>query len=268
MGIDQANLMALARPVDAHKPFNLFHHAQAPSRVTHTRAAATSVNPCTGARSATSHGTSVTADLPGCRSAPGAQNTGILGQLQASRPGRPVYNADWLIAALKDTGIRSFGPPNLDKALQPPSAFPVAYSSERLTNRSTASVAACWMTFAGDRRECCPCSDLVASSWSLVMTAADQFFASRIKAVPRAALPGEPPAPRPLFRVGRLEGEQALENVHVKSGQHRRLRRRKVRGRQPDGRSRGTDPPGRDRPGPVARAGNRRSRENPDCRAA
>ena len=29
MGIDQANLMALARPVDAHKPFNLFRHAQA-----------------------------------------------------------------------------------------------------------------------------------------------------------------------------------------------------------------------------------------------
>src|ERR1700693_5200515 len=28
-GIDQANLMALARPVDAHKPFNLFRHAQA-----------------------------------------------------------------------------------------------------------------------------------------------------------------------------------------------------------------------------------------------
>ena len=28
MGIDQANLMALARPVDADKPFNLFRHAQ------------------------------------------------------------------------------------------------------------------------------------------------------------------------------------------------------------------------------------------------
>src|ERR1700681_872768 len=27
--IDQANLMALARPVDAHKPFNLFRHAHA-----------------------------------------------------------------------------------------------------------------------------------------------------------------------------------------------------------------------------------------------
>jgi hypothetical protein len=41
------------------------------SRVTHIRAAATSVNPCTGARGATSHGTSVPADLPGCRSALG-----------------------------------------------------------------------------------------------------------------------------------------------------------------------------------------------------
>ena len=29
VGIDQANLMALARPVDADKPFNLFRHAQA-----------------------------------------------------------------------------------------------------------------------------------------------------------------------------------------------------------------------------------------------
>src|SRR5882672_12955063 len=65
-GIDQANLMALARPVDADKPFNLFRHARPSSRITHIRAAATSVNPCTGARSATSHGTSVAADLPGC----------------------------------------------------------------------------------------------------------------------------------------------------------------------------------------------------------
>jgi hypothetical protein len=29
---DQANLMALARPVDADKPFNLFRHASALSR--------------------------------------------------------------------------------------------------------------------------------------------------------------------------------------------------------------------------------------------
>src|SRR6202035_4943399 len=48
-GIDQANLMALARPVDTDKPFNLFRHAPALSRATHIRAAATSVNPCTGA---------------------------------------------------------------------------------------------------------------------------------------------------------------------------------------------------------------------------
>ena len=32
MGIDQANLMALASPVDADKPFNLFRHAPALSR--------------------------------------------------------------------------------------------------------------------------------------------------------------------------------------------------------------------------------------------
>src|SRR6266446_971838 len=49
------------------------------SGITHIRAAATSVNPCTGARSATSHGTSVAADLPGRRSLPGAQNTGFAG---------------------------------------------------------------------------------------------------------------------------------------------------------------------------------------------
>ena len=79
MGIDQANLMALARPVDADKPFNLFRHAQALLSHHSIRAAATSVNPCTGARSATSHGTSVAADLPGCRSVPGAQNTGFAG---------------------------------------------------------------------------------------------------------------------------------------------------------------------------------------------
>jgi hypothetical protein len=57
------------------------------SRITHLRAAATSVNPCTGARGATSHGTSVAVDLPGRKSAPGAQNTGIRGRLPAGRPG-------------------------------------------------------------------------------------------------------------------------------------------------------------------------------------
>src|SRR5260370_9999539 len=68
------------------------------SRITDLRAAATSVNPCTGARGATSHGTSVAADLPGCRSAPGAQNTGIRGRLPAGQPGpaslqcRPANN--------------------------------------------------------------------------------------------------------------------------------------------------------------------------------
>src|SRR4029077_11362979 len=49
------------------------------SRIAPIRAAATSVNPCTGARGATSHGTSVAADLPGCRAASGAQNTGFAG---------------------------------------------------------------------------------------------------------------------------------------------------------------------------------------------
>ena len=86
MGIDQANLMALARPVDADKPFNLFRHAQALSRINHIRAAATSVNPCTGVRSATSHGTSVAADLSGCRSPSGAQNTGFSGNSRQVGP--------------------------------------------------------------------------------------------------------------------------------------------------------------------------------------
>jgi hypothetical protein len=68
MGIDQANLMVLARLVDAHKPFDLLRHALALLSHHSIRAAATSVNPFTGARSATSHGTSVAADLPGRRS--------------------------------------------------------------------------------------------------------------------------------------------------------------------------------------------------------
>ena len=65
VGIDWASQCHQICLVDAHKPFNLFRHVQDLSRVTHIRAAATSVNPCTGARSATSHGTSVAADLPG-----------------------------------------------------------------------------------------------------------------------------------------------------------------------------------------------------------
>src|SRR6266851_9829669 len=80
------------------------------SRISHIRAAATSVNPCTGARSATSHGTSVAADLPGCRSVPGAQNTGFAGYSRQAGPVRPVYNADQPITALKGTGIRTAGP--------------------------------------------------------------------------------------------------------------------------------------------------------------
>src|SRR6202035_4137581 len=105
--IDQANLMTLARPIDAHKPFNLFRHAPTLSRVTHIRAAATSVNPCTGARGATSHGTSVAADLPGRRSSRGAQNTGCAGGPRQAGPVRLVYNADQPITALKGTGIRT-----------------------------------------------------------------------------------------------------------------------------------------------------------------
>src|SRR5467141_1520636 len=81
------------------------------SGITHIRAAATSVNPCTGARSATSHGTSVAADLPGCRSSRGAQNTGFAGYSRQAGPVRPVYNADQPITALKGTGIRTLGPP-------------------------------------------------------------------------------------------------------------------------------------------------------------
>src|SRR6202023_1589409 len=102
--------MALARPIDAHKPCNLFRHPPALSRVTHIRAAATSVNPCTGARGATSHGTSVAADLPGRRSLRGAQNTGFAGYSRQAGPVRPVYNADQPMAAFKGTGIRTVGP--------------------------------------------------------------------------------------------------------------------------------------------------------------
>src|SRR5882762_376475 len=78
-------------------------------RIPHIRAAATTVNPCTGARSATSHGTSVAADLPGCRSAPGAQNTGILGQLPAGRPSPTSLQCRPVNGRLKGTGIRTAG---------------------------------------------------------------------------------------------------------------------------------------------------------------
>src|SRR5437879_8204321 len=90
-GINQANLMTLARPVDAHKPFNHFRHPRPSSRVSHFRAAATSVNPCTGARGATSHGTSVAADLPGRRSLSGAQNTGFRSEEHTSELQSPMY---------------------------------------------------------------------------------------------------------------------------------------------------------------------------------
>src|SRR6266478_249184 len=63
-----------------------------------------------GARSATSHGTSVAADLPRCRSLPGAQNTGFAGYSRQAGPVRPVYNTDQPITALKGTGIRTVGP--------------------------------------------------------------------------------------------------------------------------------------------------------------
>src|ERR1700738_598226 len=61
--------------------------------------------------------------------------------------------------------------------------------------------------------------------------------------------------------------QSAVEDVRVRSGRYRLLRRRRVRGRQPAGKSRGTDPLARGRSDPTQRAGNRRSRENPDCRA-
>src|ERR1700731_3544819 len=80
------------------------------SRITHLRAAATSVNPCTGARGATSHGTSVAVDLPGRRSAPGAQNTGIRGRLPAGRPGPASLQcrpADNRLEGYRDSNRRS-----------------------------------------------------------------------------------------------------------------------------------------------------------------
>jgi hypothetical protein len=86
--------------------------------------------------------------------------------------------------------------------------------------------------------------------------------------VPLTALGLTKGRPRWLWRLvavcgtRRRRGIQALENVlsgHVCLGGFEEER---VRGRQPDGRSRGTDPPARGRPGPTPRAGNRRSREN------
>src|SRR6516225_2106620 len=61
---------------------------------------ATTVNPCTGARSATSYRTSVAANRPGCRSSPGGRATGLGGLLPTGRPGPASLKADRFTTAL------------------------------------------------------------------------------------------------------------------------------------------------------------------------
>src|SRR5260370_23553310 len=112
--------------------------------------------------------------------------------------------------------------------------------------------------------------DLLKSfSWGI--GALRQLFASDDGAI------SSPPAPYHLSAGGSeirtlgpslARGLHAVENVDVRSGRGRRLRRRRVRGRRPAGKSRGTYPLARGRCGPTTRAGNRRSRDTADCRAA
>src|SRR5215831_10868134 len=102
--------MALARPVDAHKPFNLFRHAQALLSHQHTsgppqRASipvrALEAQPPTGLPS-----------RPTCRGAGPLQvlkTRGFAGDSRQASPVWPVYNADQPITALKGTGIRTLG---------------------------------------------------------------------------------------------------------------------------------------------------------------
>src|SRR5215475_3356618 len=102
--------MALARPVDAHKPFNLFRHAQALLSHQHTsgppqRASipvrALEAQPPTGLPS-----------RPTCRGAGPLQvlkTQGFAGDSRQASPVWPVYNADQPITALKGTGIRTVG---------------------------------------------------------------------------------------------------------------------------------------------------------------
>src|SRR5215472_10381374 len=104
--------MALAHPVDAHKPFNLFRHAQALLSHQHTsgppqRASipvrALEAQPPTGLPS-----------RPTCRGAGPLQvlkTRGFAGDSRQASPVWPVYNADQPITALKGTGIRTSGPP-------------------------------------------------------------------------------------------------------------------------------------------------------------
>jgi hypothetical protein len=66
---------------------------------------------------------------------------------------------------------------------------------------------------------------------------------------------------RGLFR---LSSAEVLKRTQV----YRRLRKRRVRARQREKRSRGTDLRAPGRHGPTPCAGNRRTHENSDCRAA
>ena len=111
-GIDQANLMALARPVDAHKPFNLFRHAQTllshhtpPGRRNERQSLywRSRRNLPRDFRRGRPAGVQVRSRC--------SKTRGFAGDSRQASPVRPVYNADQPITALKGTGIRTLGPP-------------------------------------------------------------------------------------------------------------------------------------------------------------
>ena len=91
IGRDEADLMGLARPVDAAEKSNIGTH-DATSEF--TRATAMPINPCTGAPGATPHWTCIAANPPGHASPPGTHGTGGKRSLPAGRPVRPVYQSD------------------------------------------------------------------------------------------------------------------------------------------------------------------------------
>jgi hypothetical protein len=89
-------------PSRCHEPLNLFCHDQILSSCIRTDR--DDLNPCTGAQSATSHGTSVAANRPGCRSSPGGPATRLGGLFPTGRPSPASLQADRFTTALRVQG--------------------------------------------------------------------------------------------------------------------------------------------------------------------
>jgi Putative transposase len=112
----------------------------------HSRTAATTVSPCTGARGATSHRTSVAANPPGCRSSPGVRDTGRYRLLPAGRPGLASLKADRFTTALRVQGQQAA----LDYLAR--YAFRIAITNNRILAVDDATVTYRYKDRAADRR--------------------------------------------------------------------------------------------------------------------